>query len=242
MMQFLAEAHWVPLRVLPDTSIRPTPSVCPVESTTSALSSTSSTDTPEVASDCCWSVDKVAACTVEDESILVHSTGGRGYGLGGTSLSAGRHVWKVEILNEARGNEGTCVGVSVWPVSDYSHRTTRDMWLYRAYSGNIYHNGEIQGKTLPQFTQDDAITCILDMDARTLSFAKNDEQPVLAFDDIPADIELYPCVTFYSSSPGEKVRITSMVMQGAQRDFGKFFIVHDSRSVYRQYRLRPVFR
>ena len=96
------------------------------------------------------------------------------------------------------------------------------------------------------------------MDARTLSFAKNDEQPVLAFDDIPAELELYPCVTFYSSSPGEKVRITSMVMQGAQRDFGKIFenlkffekfsiffqifIVHEIRTVYRQYRLRPVSR
>ena len=51
------------------------------------------------------------------------------------------------------------------------------MWLYRAYSGNLYHGGEIQNKTLPQFTQDDSITCILDTDARTLSFAKNDEDP-----------------------------------------------------------------
>ena len=64
MMQFLAETHWVPLRVLPETAIRPAPSICPVESSTSSVSSSSSTcDTPEVASDCCWSVDKLAACT-----------------------------------------------------------------------------------------------------------------------------------------------------------------------------------
>lgn len=52
---------------------------------------------------------------------------------------------------------------------------------------------------------------------------KNNDAPVVAFEDIPTDTELYPCVTFYSSSPGEKVRITSMVMQGAQRDLGNFY-------------------
>ena len=51
---------------------------------------------------------------------------------------------------------------------------------------------------------------------------KNNDAPIVAFEDIPTDTELYPCVTFYSSSPGEKVRITSMVMQGAQRDLGNF--------------------
>ena len=35
------------------------------------------------------------------------------------------------IVKENRGNEGTCVGVSRYPVKDYSHRTTGDMWLYR---------------------------------------------------------------------------------------------------------------
>ena len=35
------------------------------------------------------------------------------------------------IVKENKGNEGTCVGVSRFPVKDYSHRTTGDMWLYR---------------------------------------------------------------------------------------------------------------
>jgi len=78
------------------------------------------------------------------------------------------------IVKENKGNEGTCVGISRWPVRDYSHRTTSDMWLYRAYSGNLYHNGE-QGLTLPSFTQGDYIVCVLDMDAKTLSFGKNGE-------------------------------------------------------------------
>lgn len=48
------------------------------------------------------------------------------------------------------------------------------MWLYRAYSGNLYHGGELV-RTLPSFTQGDTITCILDMEAHTVSFAKNDK-------------------------------------------------------------------
>lgn len=47
------------------------------------------------------------------------------------------------------------------------------MWLYRAYSGNLYHDGETS-LTLSGFTQGDSITCVLDMDAKTLAFGKND--------------------------------------------------------------------
>lgn len=78
------------------------------------------------------------------------------------------------ITKENRGNEGTCIGVSRWPVRDHNHHTTTDMWLYRAYSGNLYHGGELV-RTLPSFTQGDIITCILDMEAHTISFAKNDK-------------------------------------------------------------------
>lgn len=78
------------------------------------------------------------------------------------------------IMKENPGNEGTCVGVSRWPITNYSHRTTTDMWLYRAYSGNLYHNGE-QTLTLPNYTQGDSITLILDMDARTMLVGKNAE-------------------------------------------------------------------
>jgi E3 ubiquitin-protein ligase HERC1 len=50
--------------------------------------------------------------------------------------------------------------VSLGQVRDYSHRTTSDMWLYRAYSGNLYHNGEVQklSNGMPEFSQGDTIT------------------------------------------------------------------------------------
>lgn len=57
-------------------------------------------------------------------------------------------------------------------MQDDNHRSTTDMWLYRAYSGNLYHGGETS-LTLSGFTQGDSITCVLDMDAKTLAFGKN---------------------------------------------------------------------
>ncbi|KAI1904452.1 hypothetical protein AGOR_G00005790 [Albula goreensis] len=160
--------------------------------------------------------EKAQCCVVENGQGLTHGSGGKGYGLASTGISSGCYQWKFYIVKENRGNEGTCVGVSRWPVHDFNHRTTSDMWLYRAYSGNLYHNGE-QALTLSSFTQGDYITCVLDMEARTVSFGKNGEEPKLAFEDVDAT-ELYPCVMFYSSNPGEKVKICDMQMRGTPRD------------------------
>lgn len=160
--------------------------------------------------------DKCVCCSVEGGHTLVHGPGGRGYGLGSTPITAGCYQWKFLMVKENRGNEGTCVGVSRYPVRDYSHRTSGDMWLYRAYSGNLYHNGELS-VSLPGFTQGDYVTVVLDTEARTLSFGKNGEEPRLAFENVEAG-ELYPCVMFYSTNPGEKVKMVDMQVRGSPRD------------------------
>ncbi|XP_068081364.1 probable E3 ubiquitin-protein ligase HERC1 [Anabrus simplex] len=160
--------------------------------------------------------EKCLCCAVEGGQTLVHGPGGRGYGVGNTALTSGCYQWKFLIVKENKGNEGTCVGVARFPIKDYSHRTTTDMWLYRAYSGNLYHNGELP-LSMASFTQGDYITVILDMDARTVSFGKNGEEPQLAFEDVDG-AELYPCVLFYSTNPGEKVKMTDMQVRGTPRD------------------------
>ncbi|KAF6207949.1 hypothetical protein GE061_016398 [Apolygus lucorum] len=161
--------------------------------------------------------DKCLCCAVESANTLIHGHGGRGYGLGNVSISSGCYQWKFVLTKEHKGNEGTCIGLSKWPIQDYSHRTTKDMWLYRAYSGNLYHGGELR-LSLPSFTQGDVITTVLDMDARTLSFGKNGDEPIIAFQDLDPGVPLYPCVMFYSTNPGEKVKITDMQVSGAPRE------------------------
>ncbi|XP_013861909.1 probable E3 ubiquitin-protein ligase HERC1 isoform X4 [Austrofundulus limnaeus] len=156
--------------------------------------------------------NKLMCCFLESGNILAHGSGGKGYGLATTAITSGCFTWKFYVTKENRGNEGTCIGVSRWPVRDHNHHTTTDMWLYRAYSGNLYHGGELV-RTLPSFTQGDTITCILDMEAHTISFAKNDKEPKLAFEGVVAS-ELYPCVLFYSSNPGEKVALRDLQMRG----------------------------
>lgn len=155
-----------------------------------------------------FDIDKSHNCHIEGNLTLIHDSGGRGYGLGFQVIRSGCYQWKILIVNENRGNEGTCIGVSKYPIRDYSHRSTSDMWLYRAYSGSLYHSGE-RDTNFPSYSQGDYITVVLDMDSKTLSFGKNGEEPRVAFDNVDAP-ELYPCVMFYSTSPGEKVKITDM--------------------------------
>lgn len=151
--------------------------------------------------------EKCHNCTVEGNLTLVHGLSG-GYGLGAKSMKSGCYQWKILIVKENKGNEGTCIGISKYPVKDFGHRTTSDMWLYRAYSGSLYHNGE-RDLSFKTYTQGDYITVVLDMDTKTLSFGKNGEEPEVAFENIDAE-EVYPCVMFYSTNAGEKVKITDM--------------------------------
>uniref|UniRef100_A0A1B6CXM2 B30.2/SPRY domain-containing protein n=1 Tax=Clastoptera arizonana TaxID=38151 RepID=A0A1B6CXM2_9HEMI len=156
--------------------------------------------------------------SVQGGNTAVHiSPGGRGYALGDTAMQSGCYQWRFLILKEHRGNEGTCVGVSKWPVRDYNHRTTSDMWLYRGYSGHIYHSCE-QFQMLPSFTEGDFITVIMDFDSKSLSFGKNDEEPIIAFQDMDVSTVLYPCVVFYSTKPEEKVKLLDMQKLSTPRE------------------------
>jgi len=81
----------------------------------------------------CFDTEKCVYSSVDNSQTVVHDSGVRGYALANTAISSGCYQWKFLIVKESKGNEGTCIGVSKWPVKDYSHRSTSDMWLYRAY-------------------------------------------------------------------------------------------------------------
>lgn len=73
------------------------------------------------------------------------------------------------------------------------------------YSGILYHGGQ-KPLVLKTFTQGDYITAIFDTESRTLSFAKNNDYPVVAFQNIDTKTKLYPCVLCYSTAAGQKVK------------------------------------
>lgn len=154
---------------------------------------------------------------LEDRRTVAHGPGGKGYALVDTNVVGDNayYEWKFLIKQDVKGNEGTCIGVSKYPVRNSDYQMTPEMWLYRGYNGKLYNNGE---KTLkfPSFTQGDYITCRFDRNERTLAFGKNGEEPRVAFGDLPRT-SLYPCVLFYSLSPGEKVTITDLMKRNVKK-------------------------
>ena len=127
------------------------------------------------------------------------------YQFGILFLLGGIYQWKFKILKDTRGNEGICLGVSLANVKDFSHLTSKDMWLYRSYNGGLYNDGEILHpiNPMPEYSIDDIITVQVDLDEGTMSFGKNATPLVLAFDNLPTNVELYPIVVFYTSNHGK---------------------------------------
>lgn len=106
------------------------------------------------------------------------------------------------------GDEATCVGVSKYPLQDFDYSTTRDMWLYRANDGSVYHAGE-QKKHLAPYSQGDTVTIEVNMAAKSVSFAKNDDQlQICGYFD--ADI-LYPVVVFQSGENEKRVSFADIL-------------------------------
>lgn len=132
-----------------------------------------------------FSREKSANCTLETPRVVCHGPGGRGFCLSSRGFKSGIVQWKVRVLKELKGNEATCIGISLRNPQDFSHRTTKDMWLYRAYSGHVYHDGELSDRQLPQFSQGDEVSVILNLNDRTLGFSKNDQVFRLAFGNLP---------------------------------------------------------
>ena len=106
-------------------------------------------------------------------------------------------------------NEGTCLGICKQPIVNTEYQTSKEMYLYRAYNGGLYNDGE---KTFGfrRFSQGDYVTCRYCRTERTLSFGLNGEEPLVAFDGLPNEA-LYPFVLFYSLSPAEKVSGAIMI-------------------------------
>ena len=90
-------------------------------------------------------------------------------------------TFKVFIKNEVKGNEGTCIGVAKFPFEDISYKTSPDIWVYRAYSGIVYHSGTQSCEEIfDSFSKGDYVTCILDLNSRTLMFGKNGEVRIVS--------------------------------------------------------------
>ncbi len=82
-------------------------------------------------------------------------------------------IKQVKIQRDIKGNEGTCIGIAKLPCKDFNYKNSSDFWLYRGLNGGIYHSGMVQETAFRSFSNGDYVTCVLDVEGRTLSFGKN---------------------------------------------------------------------
>lgn len=171
-----------------------------------------------------FDAEKTKACDIEiegDGTVLTHCQDEKGYGIGNVAMTAGSiYEWEVVILFEMAGNEGSCIGITTYPIADTNYKTTKDMFLYRAYSGQLYHGGPKPEPKLHRFTKDDTIRIRLDLtnsnntNFGVLSFCKmpKDGSPMewnLAWKNIPLDKEYFAVTLFYSNGDNERVALTN---------------------------------
>lgn len=89
------------------------------------------------------------------------------------------------------------------PVSSSAYSSSPSLWMYRCYNGQLYRRGQSVTGQKTKIHPNAVVRCELDMDAGTLSFAVNDEEQGVVFDDLSG--EIFPAVCFYGS--GRAVRL-----------------------------------
>ena len=84
-------------------SSTPSPDHDPKKSTSSVSESGDDEDDVIALQDTVFDSEKAVCCSVEGGSTLVHGSGGRGYGLGATGITAGCYQWKVSPGRDVLG-------------------------------------------------------------------------------------------------------------------------------------------
>jgi hypothetical protein len=95
----------------------------------------------------------------------------------GVELTAGKHYWEVELLND---NEGAVyIGVTrpnLDPNRDYTGEESTDGWFVCTYGGGLFGNGKWGGDGAGNPNEGDRVGVLLDLDEGSLRFFKNDVQ------------------------------------------------------------------
>lgn len=140
-------------------------------------------------------------CTVLDSNA---------YGLLSCVMDSGIWEWEFSIAQDEHGDETTCLGVGLRPVTDSCYTTSASLWLVRCYNGELYHGGTTDRRTVSQIHPNDICKFTYNADALTLSLCVNDVDQGVIFDRIPRNVS--PAVSFYGAD--RAVRLLSMRRKG----------------------------
>ncbi|CAM9591597.1 unnamed protein product, partial [Scytosiphon promiscuus] len=150
---------------------------------------------------------------VSEEGQLVSSAAdnGHSHSLIRQCLRGGTWSWELALERESSGDETTCVGVAVNPVTNScyedSHQASNlhrlldslslfsTMWMVRCYSGETYSNGGRRNRITRKIHPLDSVRLTLNCDAGTLSLDVNGVDQGVVFSNVPPDV--HPAVCFY---------------------------------------------
>jgi hypothetical protein len=92
----------------------------------------------------------------------------------GVDLTAGKHYWEVELLND--GDMPLWFGVTrpnLNPNGDYADNDSTDAWFICTYGGGLYGNGTFSNDEAGRIAVGDCVGALLDLDEGSLRFFKN---------------------------------------------------------------------
>eukprot|EP00051_Salpingoeca_urceolata_P025438 m.457755 g.457755 ORF g.457755 m.457755 type:complete len:205 (+) comp20335_c1_seq3:735-1349(+) len=122
---------------------------------------------------------------------------------GAVGFREGTAKFVFRVIKDLEHNEGVLFGASRKVISTPDFQgPNNDMWLYRAFSGNLYDCGKEIETKLEKFTTGDRVTVEIDFDEDQIAFRKNDGPRTKVFTGIVGE-ELFPVVAFYYNLKSE---------------------------------------
>eukprot|EP00823_Brevimastigomonas_motovehiculus_P008045 TRINITY_DN72_c0_g1_i1.p1 TRINITY_DN72_c0_g1~~TRINITY_DN72_c0_g1_i1.p1 ORF type:complete len:473 (-),score=135.31 TRINITY_DN72_c0_g1_i1:282-1700(-) len=112
----------------------------------------------------------------------------------------GKVAFAIKVVNFPKSDNSWAINIGVNILSKFNNSTalggdSDHGWAYIANGQKCHHSGGGQTYCGKKYKADDVITCELNNTDHTLTFYQNGESLGVAFEDMPSNADLYPCVS-----------------------------------------------
>jgi len=135
--------------------------------------------------------------TIDNGGKRVKSRGGNEHALVNVGFKSGKGIWEFRLDEDSNGQECTCFGLGIKPVTRSNYDGSRELWMYRSYNGQIYQRG-VSGSRFAKVHPGDVVRFELDMDVGNCRAFVNGVDQGVVYTDL-LGLEVFPAVCFYSS-------------------------------------------
>lgn len=125
----------------------------------------------------------------------------------GYGISKGCAAWTFRLDHDTPDDEMTCFGAATIPITISSYDSSPDLWMVRAYNGNVYARGKKLNKIIGKVHPGDSVTIEVDMEAGTMSYKVNDYNFGVIFSNLKG-YTIYPAISSYGT--GKRVSLVKL--------------------------------